>query len=101
MHCKKTVATLEHQFEKHSKISDEELDSVVSQVTRCNPKCGEKSVTGRLKSVGILVSAAGTSERILATSRSKWWCVTLCNSPSPSSLRRSFTKCLVAYRRIP
>ena len=101
MHCRKTVATLEHQFEKlYSKIRDEEPDSLVSQVTRCYSKCGEKSVTGRLKGVGILVQQE-RSERILATSRSKWWCVTLCNSPSPSSLRRSFTKCLVAYRRIP
>ena len=44
--------------------SDEELDSLVSQVTRCNPKCGEKSVTGRLKSVGILVQQERVRESL-------------------------------------
>ena len=48
----------------YSKISDEELDSLVSQVTRCNPKCGEKSVTGRLKSVGILVQQERVRESL-------------------------------------
>ena len=48
----------------YSKISDEELDSLVSQVTRCNPRCGEKSVTGRLKSVGILVQQEESLRRV-------------------------------------
>ena len=27
----------------------------MSQITGCNPKCGEKSITGRLRSVGIII----------------------------------------------
>ena len=46
-------------------ISDEQLDFLVSQVTRYNPKCGEKSITGRLRSVGILVQR----ERVRASLR--------------------------------
>ena len=44
MHCRKTVAHLNINLRSYSKDSDEELDSLVSQVTRCNPKCGEKLV---------------------------------------------------------
>ena len=36
----------------------------VSPVTRCNPKCGEKSVTGRLKSVGNLLQQERVRESL-------------------------------------
>lgn len=49
----------------YSMISDEQLDFLVSQVTRYNPRCGEKSITGRLRSVGILVQR----ERVRASLR--------------------------------
>ena len=62
-----TCTRLQHlniSLRSYSKISDEKLDSLVSQVTRCNPKCGEKSVTGRLKGVGILVQQERVRESL-------------------------------------
>ena len=39
----------------YSLMTDADLDFIVAQITQDNPKCGEKSLTGRLKSAGILV----------------------------------------------
>ena len=39
----------------YSLMTDADLDFIVAQITKDNPKCGEKSLTGRLKSAGILV----------------------------------------------
>ena len=48
----------------YSRINDGELDFVVSQITKLNPGCGEKSVTGRLRSAGIVVQRERVRESL-------------------------------------
>lgn len=44
------------RFDVYSAISDAGLDEKVSSVVSFFPRCGQKSVDGRLRSEGILVS---------------------------------------------
>eukprot|EP00731_Ephydatia_muelleri_P001383 Em0001g1383a len=57
-----SLRTLERRLQElgitsraYSRISDDELDLIVSQIKHCSQSCGEKLVTGRLRSAGIVV----------------------------------------------
>lgn len=48
----------------YSRITDEDLDCTVAQITKMNPNCGEKSITGRLRSAGIVVQRERVRESL-------------------------------------
>ena len=55
--------TIERKMKKHSIVlhnytllSDQELDTIVQEITSLFPNCGEKTVSGRLKSRGLIQS---------------------------------------------
>ena len=57
-----SLRTLERRLQElgitsraYSRISDDEVDLIVSQIKHCSQSCGEKLVTGRLRSAGIVV----------------------------------------------
>lgn len=66
--CRRTV---ERKMKKHNislrnytPLSDSELDTVVREITSLFPKCGEKTVSGRLKSCGIMVQRERVRESL-------------------------------------
>ena len=57
--CRRTIERRLHDFQispnAYSSISDASLDEMVESVTSLHPKCGEKTINGRLRSQGICV----------------------------------------------
>ena len=47
---------IRHRCDVYSDVSDAELDEKVLSIVSFSPRCGQKSVDGRLKSEGVLVS---------------------------------------------
>lgn len=47
-----------------SQMTDQELDDAVRKITSLFPRCGEKSVSGRLRSKGILIQRKRVQESL-------------------------------------